>query len=37
MVNKKLDLMDAGELTQGNVAEWMKTAIDTERDVLGEQ
>jgi hypothetical protein len=35
VVNRKLDLMDAGELTQGNVAEWMKTAIDTERDVFG--
>jgi hypothetical protein len=35
VVNKKLDLMDAGELTQSNVAEWMKTAIGTEREVLG--
>jgi hypothetical protein len=35
VVNKKLDLMDAGELTQTNVAEWTKTAIDTEREVFG--
>jgi hypothetical protein len=35
VINKRLDQMDAGELTQGNVAEWMKAAIGTEREVLG--
>lgn len=34
VVNKKLDTMDATELTQGNVKEWMTAAINTERDVL---
>jgi hypothetical protein len=35
VVNKKLDLMDANELTQGNVTEWMTAAVKTERDVFG--
>ncbi|MDR2796184.1 MAG: hypothetical protein LBB47_05680 [Spirochaetaceae bacterium] len=35
VVNKKLDLMNPRELTQGNVKEWMEAAISTERDVLG--
>jgi hypothetical protein len=35
VVNKKLDLMDACELTQGNVKEWMEAAVKTERDVFG--
>jgi len=35
VVNKKLDLMDAGELTQGNVTEWMTAAVKTERDIFG--
>jgi hypothetical protein len=35
VVNKKLDLMDACELTQGNVTEWMTAAVKTERDVFG--
>jgi hypothetical protein len=34
VVNKKLDLMNAGELKQAFVAEWMRAAIDTEREVL---
>jgi hypothetical protein len=32
VVNKKLDLMDASELTQGNVTEWVQTAIRAERE-----
>jgi hypothetical protein len=35
VVNKKLDLMDAGELSQSNVTEWMTAAVKTERDVFG--
>jgi hypothetical protein len=35
VVNKKLDLMDANELTQCNVTEWMTAAIKTERDIFG--
>jgi hypothetical protein len=35
VVNKKLDLMDAHELSQGNVKEWMEAAINTEREVFG--
>ena len=32
VVSKKLDLMDPAELTQGNVTEWVETAIKAERD-----
>jgi len=35
VVKKKLDTMAADELTQGNVAEWVKTAVQTERDIFG--
>jgi hypothetical protein len=35
VVNKKLDLMEPGELTQGAVAEWLTTAINTEREIAG--
>jgi hypothetical protein len=35
VVSKKLDLMDAAELSQGNVTEWMTAAVKTERDVFG--
>jgi hypothetical protein len=35
VVNKKLDLMEPGELTQGNVTEWVETAIKTEREIAG--
>jgi len=35
VVSKRLDLMDARELTQGNVKEWMTAAISTEREVFG--
>jgi hypothetical protein len=35
VVNKKLDLMDANELTQTNVTEWMTAAVKTERDIFG--
>jgi hypothetical protein len=34
VVEKKLDLMEAVELKQEHVAEWMRAAIDTEREVL---
>jgi hypothetical protein len=33
-VEKKLDLMDASELTHGNVTEWVQTAIKAEREAL---
>ena len=32
VVSKKLDLMNPEDLTQGNVAEWVQTAIKTERE-----
>ena len=35
VVSKKLDLMDPAELTQGNVTEWVETAIKAERDAAG--
>jgi hypothetical protein len=35
VVNKKLDLMEPGELTQGAVVEWVETAIRTEREIAG--
>jgi phage terminase large subunit-like protein len=35
VVNKKLDLMDAAGLTQGNVTEWMTAVVKTERDIFG--
>ena len=35
MVDRKLEMMEPGELTQGAVVEWVRTAISTERDVLG--
>jgi len=35
VVGKKLDLMDPAELTQGNVNEWVATAIKAELDVAG--
>jgi hypothetical protein len=35
VVSKKLDLMEPAELTQGNITEWVTTAIRTEREVLG--
>lgn len=35
VVSKKLDLMEPGELTQGNVTEWVTTAIQAEREILG--
>jgi hypothetical protein len=35
IVNKKLDTMAAEELTQANVTDWVKTAVQTEREVLG--
>ena len=35
LVNKKLDTMAPGELKQANVTDWVKTAVQTEREVLG--
>jgi hypothetical protein len=35
VVNKKLDMMDPGDLTQGTVREWVETAVKTEREILG--
>jgi len=35
VVKKKLDMMDASELTQGNVTEWVTTAIRAEREAAG--
>lgn len=35
VVEKRLDLMKSEELTQGNIVEWMRSAIDVERAVLG--
>jgi len=32
VVKKKLEMMDASELTQGNVTEWVQTAIKAERE-----
>jgi hypothetical protein len=35
VVEKKLDLMDPAELTQGTVTEWVETAIRAEREAAG--
>jgi hypothetical protein len=35
VVSKKLDLMDPAELSQGNVTEWVQTAIRAEREAAG--
>jgi hypothetical protein len=35
LVEKKLDLMNPAELTQGNVTEWVETAIRAEREAAG--
>ena len=35
VVKKKLDLMNPEELTQGNVSEWVQTAIKAEREAAG--
>jgi hypothetical protein len=35
VINKKLDLMEPGELTQGALVEWLNTAIDTDREIAG--
>jgi hypothetical protein len=35
VVNRKLDLMDAGELSQNNVSEWLTAVVKTEREVFG--
>jgi len=35
VVSKKLDLMDPAELAQGNVTDWVQTAIKAEREAAG--
>jgi len=35
VVSKKLDLMDPAELTQGNLTEWVDTAIRADREIAG--
>jgi len=35
VVNKKLDMMNPAELTQGNLTEWVNTAIRAEREAAG--
>jgi hypothetical protein len=35
LVEKKLDLMNPAELTQGNVTEWVQTAIKADREAAG--
>jgi hypothetical protein len=35
VVTKKLEMMKAEELTQGNVKEWAEAAIRTEREIAG--
>jgi hypothetical protein len=35
VVSKKLDLMNPEELSQGNVSEWVQTAIKAEREIAG--
>jgi hypothetical protein len=35
VVEKKLDLMDPADLTQGTVTEWVETAIKAEREAAG--
>jgi hypothetical protein len=35
VVEKKLDLMNPAELSQGNITEWVETAIRAEREAVG--
>jgi hypothetical protein len=35
VVSKKLDSMNPDDLTQGNVTEWVETAIKSEREAAG--
>jgi hypothetical protein len=35
VVNKKLDMMNPADLSQGTVTEWVETAIKTEREIFG--
>jgi hypothetical protein len=35
VVEKKLDLMDPADLSQGTVTEWVETAIRVEREAAG--
>jgi hypothetical protein len=35
VVNKKLDMMNPADLSQGTVTEWVQTAVKTEREIFG--
>jgi hypothetical protein len=35
VVNKKLDMMNPADLSQGAVTEWVETAVKTEREIFG--
>jgi hypothetical protein len=35
VVNKKLDMMNPADLSQGMVTEWVQTAVKTEREIFG--
>jgi hypothetical protein len=35
VVNKKLDMMNPADLSQGTVTEWVETAVKTEREIFG--
>jgi hypothetical protein len=35
VVEKKLDLMNPSDLTQGTVTEWVETAIRADREIAG--
>jgi hypothetical protein len=35
VINKKLDMMNPADLSQGAVTEWVETAIKTEREIFG--
>jgi hypothetical protein len=37
VVNKKLDMMNPDDLSQGTVTEWVETAIRTEREILNQR
>jgi hypothetical protein len=34
-VNKKLDMMNPADLSQGMITEWVETAVKTEREIFG--
>jgi hypothetical protein len=35
VISKKLDTMNPEELTQGNVSEWLSTAVKVDREAAG--